>query len=150
MVLSLLFTGCADKNFTEKSSAHIVLKTPKLRYSDMGFIAKNSSRIQAQIYNMATPVFTLKINRNICINNACFKPKHFNDKYLHPKYPPGLLENIFRAKPVAGGKNRTAEAEGFSQKISSYHYDIIYTVNKKQIRFADKKNNILIQIRYMQ
>jgi hypothetical protein len=142
-----LFSGCAPKTFEHKFSAHITLKTQKLRHSDMGFIYRDKSYVKAQIYKFGAPVFTLRMHGNICIENACYTYERFNETFLHPSYPKGLIRNVFSAKAIFNGKNLVTTKEGFEQKLQSSTYEIFYEVSKDLIRLHDKKNSIIIQIK---
>jgi len=143
----LLFSGCAPKTFEHKSSAHITLKTQKLRHSDMGFIYSDKGYVKAQIYKFGAPVFTLRMHGNICIENACYAYERFNEAFLHPSYPKSLIRDVFTAKPIFRGKNLVETKEGFEQKLQASTYEIFYEVSKDLIRLHDKKNSIIIQIR---
>ena len=145
----LLLSGCAVKDFDTKYSSHITIRAEGLRYSDMGFIYESNREVKAQIYSLANPVFTLRMHGNICINRACYNYERFNREYLHPSYPDRLINDLFRKRPIFDEKNLVTTKEGFTQKIRSNQYDIIYSVTKDSMRFEDKKNRILIQIQQL-
>ncbi|MGM0623686.1 MAG: hypothetical protein ACQESH_06650 [Campylobacterota bacterium] len=146
-VAVFLLSGCAAKLFEHRYSSHITIKTPQLRYSDMGFVSQNPNEIHAQIYSLANPVFTIKMYSNVCINRACYRYSAFNEQYLHPSYENKLIKKVFLGKPIFDAKDVVQIDGGFEQKLRSSEYDIIYSVNETMIRFSDRKNNILIKIR---
>jgi len=148
----LIVNGCTGKNLIKKDnqeSAFIVLKTPNMRYADMGFIYKSSSLVKVEIYSMGQPIMSLDINgMNVCMSTfKCMEKKDFNAKMLSANYPDTLLENIFRGKPIFDGKNLDKNSDGFIQQLTEDgKYSIVYSVKDKQTKFKDKENNILIKI----
>jgi len=145
--LLILLSGCAPKSYEQKYSSHITIRSDGLRYSDMGFMYENANEVKVEIYSFATPIFTLTMHSNICIDRACYHYEVFNKRYLHASYPDRLIRDVFQAKPIFGAKNIKRSEDGFEQFIQTREYDIIYSVSKELIRFQDKKNNILLQIR---
>jgi len=148
----LIFSGCTNKNLVpqkNQESAFIVIKTPSMRYADMGFIYKSDSFIKVEIYSMGQPIMSLDINgMNVCMSTfKCMEKKDFNTKMLSSSYPDTLLENIFKSKPIFNGKNLIKNKNGFSQKIISKEYNIEYSVYNNQTKFKDIQNNILIKIK---
>lgn len=146
----LLLGGCTTKTYDQKYSSHITIRTDGLRYSDMGFMYQNSREIKAEIYSFATPVFTLTMHSNICIEKACYRYEVFNRRYLHSSYPRYLIRNVFKGTPIFDSHNVKVTKDGFTQHLEAREYDIIYSVTDQLIRFHDRKNNILIQIRQLQ
>ncbi|NOZ91451.1 MAG: hypothetical protein GXO60_09225 [Epsilonproteobacteria bacterium] len=152
IVILLTFNGCTGKNLVKKSnqeSAFIILKTPTMRYADMGFIYKGDSFVKVEIYSMGQPIMSLDINgMNVCMSTfKCMDKKDFNSKILVSSYPDTLLENIFQSKPIFNGKNLIKNNQGFVQNIKSNEYDIHYTVSPKETKFKDIKNKIVIKIK---
>ncbi|MCK4441360.1 MAG: hypothetical protein KAU90_05095 [Sulfurovaceae bacterium] len=148
-----ILTGCTSKNLVKEKnqeSAFIVLKTPQMKYADMGFIYKNNSFVKVEIYSMGQPIMSLDINgMNVCMSTfKCMEKKDFNAKMLSANYPDTLLENIFKSKPIFNGKNLEKNSNGFIQKIiKDNEYDITYTINKNNTRFKDRVNHILIKVK---
>lgn len=149
----LILTGCTGKNLIKEQnqdSAFIVLKTPKMKYADMGFIYKSDSFVKVEIYSMGQPIMSLDINGiNVCMSTfKCMEKKDFNAKMLSANYPDTLLENIFKSKPIFNEKNLEKNSNGFIQKIiKDGEYDINYSVDNNKTKFKDKKNNILIKVK---
>jgi len=148
----LVLGGCTGKNLVKKSnqeSAFIVLKTPTMRYADMGFIYKGDSFVKVEVYSMGQPIMSLDINgMNVCMSTfKCMEKKDFNSKMLVSSYPDTLLENIFQSKPIFNGKNLKRDNQGFTQDIKTDEYDIHYWVKPNETKFKDSKNQILIKIK---
>ena len=146
---ALFFYGCTGK-IKKEESAFIVLKTPSIKYADMGFIRDTTHRVNIEMYAAGQPLVSIEINAlNICMSTfKCMDKKHFNEKMLYKLYPETLLENIFRAKPIFNGEGLSKTVEGFTQNIKKKNsYDITYSVISGQRIFRDTINNILIKVR---
>ncbi|WP_457593219.1 hypothetical protein [Hydrogenimonas sp.] len=145
--LSLLLTGCAPKYYEKPQPALIVLKSPALKYADMGFLYRGKQRIKVQIYSAGRPVFTLSIGKRVCVDSKCMSEKEFYRKYMHADYPPGTLASIFSKRPIFGGEGVEREGQKQQQRIEEAgRFDIIYTFDTTSARFRDRLNHILIKI----
>jgi len=149
----LILSGCITKSSIKKEnqeSAFIKIITPKIRYADMGFIYKGDSILKVEIYAMGQPIVQFDINPvNICMSSLeCMEKSDFNREMLSALYPPTLLENIFRGKPIFNGKNLEKSSRGFIQNIKdNKKYEISYMVKGKSRKFYDKINKIKIEVR---
>ncbi len=146
-----LFTACVGMKPKKEESAFIVLKTPKIRYADMGFVTASPSDVKVEIYGAGQPLMKLEIGGlNICMSKfKCMDKEAFNERVLSGAYDKDLLENIFRGEPIFKGENIEKRKDGsFSQKLTKEGvYDISYSVNQKEQVFRDKLNKILIKVR---
>jgi len=142
-----IFAGCSTKYYEKPQPALIVLKSPALKYADMGFIFRGKNSTKVQIYSSGRPAFTLSIGRRVCVDSKCMSESQFYRKYLKAEYPPGTLKNIFSKSPIFGGENLERRGEESVQHIEKEgRFDIIYTFDKSSVRFKDRFNNILIKI----
>ena len=146
-----LFNACVGIKPKKEESAFIVLKTPKIRYADMGFITASPTDVKVEIYGAGQPLLQLAIGGlNICMSTfKCMEKQTFNEQVLNGAYDKDLLENIFRGEPIFKGENMKRDKDGsFSQKLTKENlYDISYRVNQKERVFRDKLNKILIKVR---
>ncbi|WP_456479168.1 hypothetical protein [Nautilia sp.] len=119
----ILVVGCSTKTIP----VYAVIKTPKFKVADQGFLEKGLGYKKLIIYKAANaPVeITLK-NSYICMNGKCMDKEKFIKKYLPKGYPCDFFDKIFENKCP----------EGFFCKSDS-----------KRIVFKDKKNGILILIK---
>ncbi len=148
-ILLLLFQACTGKLLKEES-AFIVLKTPKIKYADMGFIRNNSYILNIEMYAAGQPLVNIEVNgKNICMSTfECMSKKLFNKKILSEYYPETLLEDVFRSKPIFDKEGYEKSGDGFVQKIKKENqYDISYKVTSKTRVFRDTINKILIKVR---
>ena len=149
-ILTLL-TACVGLKPKREESAFIVIKTPKIKYADMGFVTASPSDVKVEIYGAGQPLMKLEIGGlNICMSKfKCMDKVAFNERVLNGAYDKDLLENIFRGEPIFRGENIEKNRDGsFSQKLTKEGiYDISYSVNQKERVFRDKLNKILIKVR---
>ncbi len=152
-IILLLISGCSSKNIVKEKnqeSAFIILKTPKIKYADMGFIYRSDSFVKVEIYQMGQAIMSLTINgMNICLSTLkCMEKRDFNKEMLISSYPDTLLENIFRGKPIFKGKNLKKNNNGFTQNIEDKDkYSIRYRVSGDNKIFRDTKNHIKIEVK---
>ncbi len=150
LTLMLILWGCASKESLQQKSAFIILKTPEIRYADMGFISEYPSSLKVQIYSNAQPAVSLDMYKDrICMSLfECMNKNDFYRKAFHVSYPGDTLEQIFLAKPIFGGENLIKTSNGFTQNIdSSPQYNISYEISDGKVSFHDKINQIIIKVR---
>ncbi len=123
----------------------MLIKTPKLRINDAGFIHRYNKFTQVQIYNSGKSVLELKIGEQICINGACDEPLAFNRKFFGREHYAGLLEDIISLAPIFGGRDATKTSCGFTQNISEL--SLKYAVCGDKATFEDAKNRVKIEIK---
>ncbi len=152
VLFAVLLQGCGEAPKLKGESAMIVLKTPAMKYADMGFIYATPSEVKAEIYGSGQALFTLRITpQSVCTSRfACLDRRSFNARMLSANYPDDTLERIFRAKPLFNGKNVVKKRNGFTQKLlMPGKYNIEYTVFNNERVFRDTINQILIKIKRM-
>ena len=140
-----IISGCSQVKVEKQESAFIVMKTPKMKYADMGFVSESPSRVKVEIYASGQPLVAWEINgMNICMSTLkCMAKADFNEQFLVSSYPDTLLENIFRAKPIFNKKGYQKVEGGFTQRISE---GISYRVISGKRTFRDTINKILIKV----
>ncbi|WP_353661388.1 hypothetical protein [Hydrogenimonas sp. SS33] len=148
LFLSLLgFGGCAVKRYEKPHPALIVLKTPKLKYADQGFVYRGRDRVKVQVYASGKAVLTLTAGRNLCIDGKCMEERRFDEAFLGVVYPEGTMRSIFLGRPIFGKKGLQCSRGRCEQRIDEPgRYDIIYAFDSGHVRFKDRKNHILIKM----
>ena len=150
LTVGLLIQGCASKNFTNKSSALVVFKTPHLKYADMSFIYSNSEDMQIDMYSNGRSIMSLNIDTSsVCMSLfECMDKRSFNEKVLSSYYEDDILQKIFKGNSIFNEQNIVLTPNGFKQNVTSKDkYDIEYTVFNNKIKFRDRINKILIKIK---
>jgi hypothetical protein len=144
----LLLSGCTAKPFTHSEAATIILKSPKLKFADTGYLRSNDETVALELFSASQPVAKIEVARLICVEGeGCMCKSRFNAEYLSARYPDDLLENILRSRPIYGGKNLIKNQQGFEQNITDEGVDIAYKITPNQIYFHDSKNSVLIKIK---
>jgi hypothetical protein len=150
LIAFLALAGCAIKQQAQQKSTFITLKTPEIRYADMGFVSEYTDSLKVQIYSNAQPVVSLDIYKDrICMSLfECMNKSDFNNKVFHAQYPDDTLEQIFFAKPIFGGENLIKTSNGFTQNINKPdQYSISYEISDGKVEFRDKINQIIIKVK---
>ena len=95
---TVLFTGCANKILHKSQSATIILKTPTMKFYDMGFINIYDKYIQLQIFNIGQVVLDLKVYKDeVCQGRfECMSASKFNSLYLSKTYSDSFLYDLLK------------------------------------------------------
>jgi len=147
LIFFLLFSGCSVKNFSSKESKIVVIKSPKLKFNDIGYIKDDGSYVRLELYSAGVAIESIDIKHLVCTKQGCITKSKFNKEYLHPSYPNDILRNILLKKPIFGGENLKKLSSGFIQNIKSKDYNIKYKVTPKEVFFKDRKNKIILKIK---
>ncbi len=143
----VLFGGCSIKNYAHTDAKIVIIKSPKLKFSDIGYIRHSKDAIELELFVAGQVLQRIHINHLICVNEGCMSKSRFNQEYLSGVYPSSLLQNVILGKEIYKGKNSLKQEDGFLQSIKTSEVNIKYRVNSHEIYFKDKKNHILIKIK---
>ena len=146
-VFLFLFAGCSTKNYEHTQTKIIIIKSPKLKFADVGYIRNSGKSVQMELFVAGQAIEKFTINHLVCTSEGCMSKEGFNKEYLSAYYPDDILQHIVLAQEIYDGKNKQKTPSGFTQKIKDDHVDIEYKVQTKSIYFKDKKNNILLKIK---
>ena len=146
--LILLLSGCGARPFVQTDAATIIMKTPKIKFADTGYIRSNEDLVALELFSAGQAVGKFEIENMVCVDGeGCMRKSSFNAEYLNANYPDTLMENILRSKPIYDGQNLVRNAHGFEQNIKSKYVDIKYRVDSNTIFFKDIKNKIIFKIK---
>ena len=140
------FVGCAPKTYSVNEGRFIVIKTPKIKFADLGYIRKNVDEVRADLFIAGNLVQSIEIKTLVCVNEGCITKASFNEDYLNASYPDDLMLNVLLAKPIFEKASMKKTEGGFTQELTSPEYNIVYKIENGTIYFKDKQNNILIKI----
>ncbi len=146
-VFFLLFSACSIKNYEHTEAKIVIIKSPQLRFADLGYIRHTQDAVELELFVAGKSVQKIEINHFICVKEGCLSKSSFNSSYLSSHYPDTLLQNILLAKPIFQSQNLQRIQNGFTQSIQTEYVDIIYRVDADMTYFKDKKNKILIKIK---
>jgi len=124
-----------------------LIKSPKLKFHDIGYIRHDNDTVSLELYSAGNAIETITIDHLICVSNGCMSKSHFNEEYLNKKYPNNLMKNLLMRKPIFNKTGYQKEENGFSQKIQTKDYSIIYKVHNNQLYFKDSKNHIILKLK---
>lgn len=143
----LFFAGCSTKNYEFTQTKIVIIKSPKLKFADVGYLRNSEKSIELEIFVAGTAVEKIAINHVICVRDGCMSKRSFNEEYLHSTYPEDILQNVLLGKAIYDGKNKVKTDDGFEQNIQNADVNISYKVNASTIFFKDKKNVILLKLK---
>ena len=147
VLLLLLATGCTTKQLSKKESWVVLIKSPKLRFNDVGYILQNGDNVELQLYSAGAAVEKFSVNHLICTESGCMRKSSFNEAYLNAAYDNDLLKDILMRRPIFDGKNLQKSKNGFEQHIVNGAYNITYRVTPKSLYFKDTTNRILFKLK---
>jgi len=138
--LLLIFVGCSEKT----TPIFMTFNSKKFKFSDQGFLKEGFGYKEIIIYKDGVkPVkFTIK-NSYICFQNQCFDKEKFIKKFLG-NYKTDFFDKILNREILRFGKLKKIK-NGFIEKDESK----FYLVTKSKVLFKDKKNHLIILIKFL-
>ncbi|MEA3371077.1 MAG: hypothetical protein U9Q40_07040 [Campylobacterota bacterium] len=147
LLFTLLFSACSIKNYEHVESKIIIIKSPKIKFADLGYIRNTDNAIEVELFVAGQVAEKISVNHLICVSDGCMSKSGFNQEYLNAAYPEGLLQNIFLGDEIYDGRNRVKTQDGFEQKIEDENVNIIYKVSSNAVEFKDRENRIIFKIK---
>lgn len=94
----MFFTSCSFNQPTVVSSATILIKTPKLKFYDKGFISIYNNYTQVEVLSAGTTILELKIYKDkVCKDSYnCQSFKSFNKEFLNENYKETFIKELLR------------------------------------------------------
>ncbi|MBW6488660.1 hypothetical protein [Sulfurimonas sp.] len=143
----LFFSACSIKNYEHTQTKIITIKSPKMKFSDAGYLRNSSDAIELELFMAGKNIEKISVNHLICTSGGCMSKSGFNKEYLNGAYPDDTLQNILLSRAIYGGANLSKTPDGFSQSIKNEHVDISYKVDSSGVYFKDRKNSIIFNIK---
>ena len=147
LIFILLFSACSIKEYERTQSKIIIIKSPNLKFSDLGYLRNTGDALELELFSAGKAIEKISINHLICTLENCMSKSGFNKYYLNAAYPDEILQNIFLGKEIYDAKNRIKTDDGFEQTIEDENVNIIYKVSSNVIFFKDRKNKIIFKIK---
>jgi len=147
LIFILIFSACSSKNYEITKTKIVIIKSPQIRFSDLGYLRNSDKDVELELFMAGKSIQKININHLICVNEGCMSKSGFNADYLNENYPDDILQNILLSKPIYDSENLEKTPDGFTQRISSLHVEIVYKVTQNQVFFKDKKNHIIFKIK---
>jgi hypothetical protein len=145
--LILFFGGCTVKHYSISSPKVITIKTPKLKFSDTGYIRYEGNAVEVELFTAGVAVEKISIDDEVCMSAGCMSEEKFVKEYIYEGYPRDTLRRILQNEPIFDG-NGTSETCGgvIFQFIRNDDMDILYRRSKEGVFFKDRLNGLLIKI----
>lgn len=139
--------GCSVKHYSISSPKVITIKTPKLKFSDTGYIRYEGDAVEVELFTAGVAVEKISIDDKVCVSSGCMSEESFVKEYLYEKYPRDTMRRILQGEPIFGGigKDETCGGAVF-QFIRNEDMDIIYRRKGSEIFFKDRLNGLMIKI----
>ena len=147
LIITLLFSACSIKNYENTQSKIIIIKSPKIKFADLGYIRNSDKAVELELFVAGKVIEKISVNHLICVSDGCMSKSGFNEDYLNAAYPETILQNILLGHEIYDGKNRVKTQDGFEQTIEDKNVNIIYKVSSNAIFFKDRKNSIIFKIK---
>ena len=147
LIFILLFSACSLKDYEHTKTKIIIIKSPKVKFADVGFIRNSKKSIELELFVAGKAIEKFTINHLICMSDGCMSKSRFNKDYLHVTYPEDILQNILLARPIYSAKNKVKIDDGFEQHVKNENVDITYRVSSHVTYFKDRKNKIIFKIK---
>lgn len=146
-LLALVLGGCSVKHYTHSEPKMIVLKTPKLKFADTGYIRTDGEALQVELFAAGMAVEKITIDQEVCVSAGCMSEEKFVRDYLYSDYPRDTMRHILLGRDIFGGRGKEEMCDGrLFQFIRNDEMDIIYRRGKGEIYFKDRLNSLMIKI----
>lgn len=146
-ILVLLITGCSTKHYSVSEPKIITLKTPKIKFADMGYIRHDERSIEVELFTAGVVVERISIDSLVCVSSGCMSEEAFVKEYLNRDYPSDTMRNVLLGKDIFAGQGKEEMCDGrLFQFIRNDEMDIIYRRGKGEIYFKDRLNSLIIRI----
>ena len=106
LVFTLLFSACSIKDYEQTKSKIIIIKSPQIKFADLGYIRSSDKAIELELFIAGTAIKKITINHLVCIDEGCMSKSGFNREYMYENYPDELLQNILLGLEIYDGQNR--------------------------------------------
>jgi len=147
LTIILLFSACSVKNYEHTQSKLIIIKSPKIKFADLGYIRNSGKAVELELFVAGKVIEKISVNHLICVSDGCMSKSRFNRDYLNTAYPETLFQNVLLGYKIYAGKNAVKMQDGFEQNIEDENVNITYRVSSNTIFFKDRKNKIIFKIK---
>ncbi len=147
LIFTLLFSACSIKNYEHTESKIIIIKSPKIKFADLGYIRNSDKAVELELFVAGKVIEKISVNHLVCVSDGCMSKSGFNKDYLNAAYPETILQNILLGHEIYNAKNRVKTQDGFEQNIENENVNITYRVSSNAVFFKDRKNKIIFKIK---
>lgn len=145
--LILSMGGCTAKHYSISSPKVITIKSPKLKFSDTGYIRYEKDAVEVELFTAGVAVEKISIDDKVCVSAGCMSEEAFVKEYLYEAYPRDTMRRILQGEPIFNGKGKDETCGGaLFQFIRDDEMDIMYRRKGNEILFKDRLNGLMIKI----
>ncbi|MGZ5208855.1 MAG: hypothetical protein ACXWB0_07540 [Sulfuricurvum sp.] len=125
----------------------IVIKSPKLKYADMGYLRYEGDAVEMELFTAGVAVEKISIDTHVCVSAGCMSEKAFVREYLYKDYPADTMRRVLQSEPIFDGNGTSEPCGGVKiQNIRNNEMDIVYRRSAKETYFKDRLNGLMIKI----
>lgn len=148
LVIMFNFSGCSTHTFSISEPKIITLKTPKIKYSDMGYVRYDGDAVQVELFTAGVSVEKITLDeKGVCVSIGCMSEVKFTQEYLNPHYPSDTLRRILQNVDIFAGLGKSEACNGVQyQYILNDEIDVMYRRKNGEILFKDRLNGVMIKI----
>lgn len=146
-LLIFLMGGCATKHYSITTPKMIVIKSPKLKYADMGYLRYEGDAVEMELFTAGVAVEKISIDKQVCVSTGCMSEEAFVHEYLYKDYPSDTMRRVLQSEPIFRGAGVSESCGGVKfQYIRNDDIDIVYRRSEKETYFKDRLNGLMIKI----
>lgn len=146
-ILIFLIGGCGTKHYRVSEPKMITLKTPKIKFSDMGYVRYDEQSVEVELFTAGVAVEKISMDGEVCVSAGCMDEGKFVKEYLNSDYPSDTMRHIVMGKDIFLGQGKSEMCNGtLYQYIRNDEMDIVYRRKPTEIYFKDRLNGVLIKI----
>jgi len=125
----------------------IVIKSPKLKYADMGYLRYEGDAVEMELFTAGVAVEKISIDKQVCVSAGCMSEEAFVGEYLYKDYPSDTIRRVLQSEPIFDGNGTSESCGGVKiQNIRNDEMDIVYRRSAKETYFKDRLNGLMIKI----
>lgn len=146
-VFALFIGGCATKHYSISTPKMIVIKSPKLKYADMGYLRYEGDAVEMELFTAGVAVEKISIDKQVCVSAGCMSEEVFVREYLYKDYPRDTMRRVLQSEPIFSGSGVSESCGGVKfQYIRNDDMDIVYRRSPTETYFKDRLNGLMIKI----
>lgn len=146
-LIALAMGGCATKHYEISEPKLITIKSPKLKFSDMGYIRHEGNAVEVELFAAGIAVERISIDKKVCVSSGCMSEEAFVKAYLYELYPADTMRRILLKQDIFEGKGKEELCNGtLYQFIRNDDMDIMYSRKPSEIFFKDRLNSLIVKI----
>lgn len=139
--------GCSVKQYSISTPKVITIKSPKLKFSDTGYIRYEGDAVEVELFTAGVAVEKISIDDKVCVSAGCMSEEAFVKEYLYEAYPRDTMRRVLQGEPIFGGLGKDETCGGtVYQFIRNDDMDIMYRRKGNEILFKDRLNSLMIKI----